>query len=186
VSRASSDPVAFGRECEQRARQACDERDWHGIYLCAKSWIVSGGGGRQLDPWLLYVVSALMHGQPRTGVRSLDLALGNWISDPADRAVLLWTRAEVIHNWLRDPKTARADYHAALSSAPAWLRHDVEADLARCEAESGRSRKRKPSVAPAPDYVDKPRDFVTPVGRATAGSRPAVWDRLVAELAARS
>jgi len=50
---------------------AC-EGDWHRAYEAAKSWIVGGGGAQLPDPWLVYAASALLHGQPRIAVHSID------------------------------------------------------------------------------------------------------------------
>jgi hypothetical protein len=86
-------------------------------------------------------------------VHAADLALKNWIDDDGRRAVLRHTRGEVIRRHLRDPKTAQADLDDALERAPIWLLADAERAAALCRDESTASRKRKPSVEPAPDYV---------------------------------
>ena len=78
----------FGVEVRQRALDAYEERDWHAIHGWTKAWISRGGGAWTVDAWLLYVISALLHSQPRIAVRSVDIALGIWIEPPADRAVL--------------------------------------------------------------------------------------------------
>lgn len=36
--------------------------DWRARHEWAKSWISSGGGAHQLDPWLAYVASGLLKG----------------------------------------------------------------------------------------------------------------------------
>ena len=141
---ASTSPVEFGSETRRLALEAYDARDWQGIYDWTKSWITSGGGGWFVDAWLLYVVSALLHGQPRTAVHSVDMALRTWIEAPEDRALLLWVRAAVVHRRLRDPKTAQADYTGADERAPSWLRQRVDRDAVECAADAATSRKRKP------------------------------------------
>ena len=51
--------------------------DWHAAYQAAKWWVAQGGGARTPEALLLYTVSAVLHGQPRTGVHSMDVALRN-------------------------------------------------------------------------------------------------------------
>jgi len=123
-----------------------------GAHRWAKGWIGSGGGGRLLDPWLTYVAVDLMRRQPRGSVNAADLALRFWIEREADRAILLWIRATIVRNWLKDPKTAVRDYALARGSAPAWVLHGLDTDWAACEIEAQASRKRKASVKPAPIY----------------------------------
>jgi len=120
-------------------------------YDCAQAWI-SLGGARTLGPWLISVAHMLQVGQPRNAVHAADLALKNWIGDDARRAVLRYVRGEVIRRHLRDPKTAQADLDAG-ERAPVWLRADAQSAAALCREEATVSRKRKPSVAPVPDYV---------------------------------
>jgi hypothetical protein len=175
----------FGAETRRLALEAYESRDWYGIYAWTKSWITTGGGAWEVDSWLLYVVSALLHGQPKGAVHSADLALANWIEAPEDRAVLLWVRAYIVHHKLRDPKTALANYDAAAAHAPPWLRERVEGDRSTCIVDAQASRKRKPSVGPAPTFVATDRDFVAgPVSIPEAGSVPSVWDQLVQALEA--
>ncbi len=64
----------FGAETRRLALEACERNDWRGVYDWTKSWIFRGGGAWVVDAWLLYVVSGLLHGQPRISVRSVDLA----------------------------------------------------------------------------------------------------------------
>jgi len=121
-------------------------------YDYGQAWI-SHGGVRTLGPWLISVAHMLQVGQPRNAVHAADLPLKNWIGDDVRRAVLRYVRGEVIRRHLRDPKTAQADLEAAQERAPAWLRADVESAAALCREEAAVSRKRKPSVEPAPEYV---------------------------------
>jgi hypothetical protein len=121
-------------------------------YDYAQAWI-SHGGARTLGPWLISVAHMLQVGQPRNAVHAADLALENWIGDDSRRAVLRYMRGEVIRRHLRDPKTAEADLEDARERAPVWLRADVQSAAAACREEAVASRKRKPSLAPAPDYV---------------------------------
>jgi hypothetical protein len=179
------DPVAPGAEYRREALAALAADDWHRAYEWAKGWISSGGGAWIPDPWLVYVASSLLHGQPRTAVHSLDLALKHWIVEPPDRAILLWVRGDVIRRQLKDPKTAIADLAHAAENAPAWLRDTVETDRGACLNEAESSRKRKPSVAEAPDYKGPgtAADTVArPEGQRLAGARPAVWDALLPRL----
>jgi hypothetical protein len=173
----------FGAETRRLALGAYENRDWYGVYAWTKSWITTGGGAWVVDSWLLYVVSALLHGQPKGAVHSADLALANWIEAPEDRALVLWVRAFIIHHKLRDPKTALADYDAAAAHAPPWLRTRIERDRSACAVDAEASRKRKPSVGPAPPFAAGDRDFVAgPVSIPVPGSVPSVWDQLVQTL----
>lgn len=180
---ASTNPAAFGSEARRLALEAYEARDWRGIYDWTKSWITSGGGAWVLDAWLLYVISALLHGQPRTAVHSVDLALRTWIEAPADRGLLRWVRAAVIHQRLRDPKTAQEDYAAAGEAAPSWLKERIDQDAAECAADAQKSRKRKPSIAEAPNFEHMDRSFVAPpTARNEPGSVPTVWPQLLESL----
>jgi hypothetical protein len=137
----------------RREITACfDSGDWHGAYRWAKGWIGSGGGARSVEPWLVYVASALKESQRRPAVHSCDLALKHWISRRAARGVLLYARGEVIRRHLRDPKTALADLRAAEETVPKWLRDEARVAREECEEEAQASRKRKPSVKSAPAY----------------------------------
>jgi len=124
-----------------------------GAHRWAKGWIGSGGGALLLDPWLTYIAAYLARRQPRNAVHAADLALGSWVDRDGDRAILCWIRAEIVRHWLKDPKTALADYVSAGESAPSWLRPRVEMDHAACEAEASASRKRKASVGAAPAHT---------------------------------
>lgn len=149
--------------------------DWRAPYEWAKSWISSGGGARQLDPWLAYVASGLLKGEPRTATHALDLALKNWISAEEDRAILLWVRSRVIRGRLRDPKTALVDLEAAMDSGPGWLADVVAADLRACRAEAEASRKRKPAVKVAPTYSGTDTPVEPPTEHVPSGSMPELW-----------
>ena len=170
----------FGAETRRLAIDACGRDDWRGVHDWTKAWISRGGGAWVIDAWLMYVASGLLHGQPRISVRSADLALGTWIESEQDRAVLLWVRGAVIHEKLNDPKTAVTDYGDALKHAPEWLLDRAQQDLARCSADAETSRKRKPSVAPAPVFAPGNRDFVAAAADVPPpGARPMVWDELL-------
>jgi hypothetical protein len=121
-------------------------------YDYAQAWI-SHDGVRTLGPWLVEVANALQLGQGRTAVHAADLALKHWIGDDTRRAVLRYVRGEVIRRHLKDPKTAQADLDAALDAVPSWLREDAEKAAALCRDGAAVSRKRKPSVSRAPEYV---------------------------------
>lgn len=110
-------------------------------------------GARSVEPWLVYVASISKERQRRVAVHAADLALGQWIEDSAARGVILWARGAVIRLHLRDPKTALADLREAAHIAPAWLRSLAMEDARRCADEAERSRKRKPSVDPAPSFT---------------------------------
>jgi hypothetical protein len=173
----------FGREARSRALAAYEDRDWQLIHDWTKSWISSGGGAWTTEAWLLYVVSALLQGWPRSAVHSVDMALGTWIEAPEDRGILHWVRASVIHHHLKDPKTALADYEAASEGTPDWLRERAERDLISCSAAAEKSRKRKPSVAAAPDFEVSDRSFVTrPTAPNRPGAVPEIWPQLLETL----
>jgi hypothetical protein len=178
-----TDPLAPGSEYRKLAVAALEAGDWHGAYRWAKGWI-GGGGAWIVDPWLIYVASALRHGQPRGAVHSTDLALKHWIPESEDRAILLWIRGEVVRRRLNDPKTALPDLASAAESAPSWLAAQAAADREACEIEAASSRKRKPSVGPAPEYkgLGTAAETVARPSPHVVGSRPAVWDAVIARL----
>jgi hypothetical protein len=157
---------------------ALEAGDWYDGYSTAKWWIAAGGGAWIVDPWLVYAASALLQGQPRQATHSLDLALRVWIPQPANRAILHWVRGDVIRRRLSDPKTALADLAAAAEGAPEWLLERGVADRNACAIEASGSRKRKPSVGPAPDYRG-PGTTGDTVARQVSfrpdGSEPLVW-----------
>lgn len=174
-------------EADYRAEvgTALAQRDWYKAYLWAKGWIGRGGGAWILDPWFVYASSALMQRKPRQATHSLDLALKTWIDAPPDRAVLRWARGAVVQVWLDDPKTALPDLEAAALDAPSWLHADAMASLATCQRDATQSRKRKPSVPPAPEFVGDRMDraFVAPPsGPRAMGARPRFMDAFLAEL----
>lgn len=154
--------------------------DWYGAYATSKGWIGSGGGAGRLDPWIGYVASGLLHGQPRTAIHPIDLALGTWLPRSADRSIMFWVRSRVLRLRLNDPRIAIADLADATAGIPSWLRPELTADVASCEAEAAVSRKRKPSVRPPPAFAAS--DFGTEtLALRTAplppdGERPALWD----------
>jgi hypothetical protein len=148
----------WGDHCRLDAVASLESGDWHGAYISAKSWIASGGGARIVDPWLVYAASALMHGQPRTAIHSIDIALQHWISAPADRAILHWARGCIVRETLRDPKTAKTDLETAATNAPEWLVARLAAASVACDEEALHSRKRKRSVNDAPALAVQPAD----------------------------
>ena len=114
--------VRVAARCREQAVAAMESGDWYAAYQAAKWWVAQGGGAWAPEAWLLYAVSAVLHGQARTGVHSMDVALRNWVGDDVDREVLLWTRGSLVMRRLQDPKTALPDFEAALPTAPPWLR----------------------------------------------------------------
>jgi len=175
------DQNEIDKEYRSSIRAHLERDDWHGAYEWAKGWISGGGGATLLDPWLAYVASALLQGQPRTATHSIDLALRSWIPRRADRSVLHWTRSRIIRFRLNDPKTACTDLERATQSTPSWLRAEVRRDIEDCAAESALSRKRKPSVTPAPDFqAEEAAHMLAVVSNRLgdlpeAGSQPGLW-----------
>jgi len=177
--------LASGNEFEREALSALSADDWYGAYSWAKGWIGRGGGAWIVDPWLVYAASALIHGQPRTAVHSLDLALANWITDRQDRSILLWVRGTIVRLRLEDPKTAQADFDAAASDTPDWLRPSAEASREACAREAERSRKRKATVKPAPPHRGPQSVHETvapPSSHRAPGTRPPVWDAVMSKV----
>ena len=172
------DVAVWGRDCREHAEIALLADDWRGVYDWTKSWVGWGGGAWLPDSWLLYAASALLKGEPRNAVHSLDLGLGMWIEGPADRALLTWCRGVLVWAVLRDPKTALSDLEAAAGSLPAWLGMDVGSQLQACRASAESSRKRVASVKPRPSLAipASGRDFVAPqVDVHADGDEPTVW-----------
>ena len=129
-----------------------------------------------------------MNGQPRNAVHSIDLALANWITDAADRAILRWVRGHIISIRLADPKTALLDFEAACVHAPAWLRTVAHESRERCAAEAPASRKRKPTVPKAPDHAGPQSVHATvapPDSPREPGRRPPVWEAVMTALGLR-
>ncbi|GAB3336821.1 hypothetical protein GCM10027452_10090 [Micromonospora halotolerans] len=129
--------------------------DWRGAHSWAKGWIGSGGGPH-IDPWLVYVASALISGKARDAVHSIDLAIGLWLPGQQDRAALLWLRGCIVHRQLNDPRTALRDLLEAGLALPAWLTNQRGVEIAACEEAARHSRKRVPSVKPAWSYSGQP------------------------------
>jgi hypothetical protein len=159
------------------AAAALLDQDWRGSYEAAKWWVSQGGGAWTPAAWLVYAASGVLHGQPRIAVRSVDLALGNWIEATPDRSILHWARAVIVLDHLSDPKTARADFDAASVETPTWLRSQLQQDDARARDAAPHSRRRKPSVDPAPAYEPShAHDKVSPPhSRHVPGDKPALW-----------
>lgn len=135
---------------------------------------------------MVYAASGVFHGQPRSGVRSIDLALGNWVDAAPNHSILLWARASITWRYLADPKTAELDFSAAAPEAPDWLCGQLEQDQAGYREAAAVSRRRKPTVAAAPLYADQrvAHDSVAPaVAGYTPGSEPALWSLLLPVLA---
>lgn len=166
-------------EYRAHIRAGLAAEDWRGPYEWAKSWIGSGGGARKLDPWLAYVASGMLKGEPRTAVHAVDLALRNWIPDQADRAVLRWVRARIVRGPLRDPKSALADLLLAEQSMPRWLADAALADTQACQKAARTSRKGKPAVSEAPDYVGTDTPVETPSEVVAAGAKPELWSDIL-------
>lgn len=167
----------------ERISALLDAGDWHAAYRWAKGWIGSGGGAALLDPWLVYVGDALTLGQWKSSVHAVDLALQHWISDSLDRGVLRWVRGRLIWIHLSDPKTALADLAAASVQVPGWLTDVASQDLRRCEGDAARSRRRKATVLPAPEFQPSDHAVVSLADRRSPvpapGTEPVFWHRLL-------
>lgn len=177
--------VALSDECRAAGETALLARDWRAAYDTAKYWVSQAGGAWTPEAWLLYAASGVLHGQPRIAVRSVDLALGNWVQADLDRAVLHWARAVITWSYLDDPKTALPDLEASAAYAPDWLRSRVDDDLRGCREAARVSRKRKRSVDEAPVYSGKGVAHETVASAEpghVVGSRPLLWDPLAALL----
>ena len=182
----SVNEATLARDYREWAAEGLTERDWRKSYDAAKGWVARAGGAWTPEAWLVYAASGVFHGQPRIAIRSLDLALGNWVDAAPDRSVLLWARASITWRYLADPKTAELDLSAAARHAPDWLRRQLEQDQEGCREAAAVSRKRKPSVASAPAYADErvAHDSVAPpVAGHDPGSEPALWSLLLPILA---
>jgi hypothetical protein len=179
------EPIAPEADYREKAINALAAGAWHDAYQWAKGWISSGGGAWIVDPWLVYAASAQLHGQPRSAVHSIDLALAHWITEPRDRAILLWVRGGIVRLHLKDPRSALADLTAAAAEAPAWLADDAEASRQASSLEASASRKRKATIGPAPEYRGPGPagdTMARPISRRLAGARPLVWDAVVPHL----
>ena len=122
----------FGMECRERALAGVADGDSRAVHDWTKSWVGWGGGAWVTDTWLLYAVSALIEGKPKSAVHSLDLGLRTWIEGDSDRAVLQWCRGAVIWSALNDPKTALADLTTTRPAAPRWLTEDPDGRIDAC------------------------------------------------------
>src|SRR5215211_1272093 len=136
-------PSEIANRYESLVGEASNSGDWHEAYRWCKGWIGSGGGGHTLDPWLGYVGSTLLQGQPRGAVHAVDVALQHWISGLEARGVLHYVRGEVVRSHLRDPKVALGDLEVAVDDAPDWLVAVVIEAERECRAAAVQSRKRK-------------------------------------------
>jgi len=163
-------------QCRLRVAEALAARDGYGAYVATKGWVTHGGVARVPAPWLVHAAGALLQRQLRTAVHALDLGLQHWVQAAPDRSILLWARGSVIMRYLADPKTALADFSAAGPDAPRWLLDHLDGDLTQCQAAALISRKRKPSVAPAPAW--RPRDTAvanSPPHGHRPGQEPELW-----------
>jgi hypothetical protein len=163
-----------------KIRDALDAGDHRDAHDWAKGWI-GNGGAQSVEPWLVYVVGAIHEGQRKGATHPVDLALQFWIEDPRARAVLHYVRGEIVRHRASDPKTALADLEAAASDAPDWLREDASRAVEECAAEAEKSRKRKPTVDPAPDYEGDNGTEVEPTAKTDrrVDEPPAFWDDLL-------
>lgn len=175
------DPTLSEERWRHEAVKALAAGDWYGAYSTAKGWISAGGGAFQLDPWLVYAASALIHGQPKTAVHSVDLGLQHWTADSEEQAVLRWVRGMIIWRRMNDPKSALPDLEVAAAEAPGWL-DSANGDLEACRAAAATSRKRTPSVKAAPPYRG-PGTAAEIVARPPTsrqlGAMPGVWVAVV-------
>ena len=175
------DVAAFGARCRTEAVAGLQAQDWRPVHDWSKSWIGSGGGAWLPGPWLLYAASALLKGEPRIAVHSLDLALRVWLAGRADRAALTWLRGVLVVDQLKNPKAALVDLRESRSQLPDWLTTGADDRLAACEAATATSRMRVPSVKPRPEYspLAATHDGVAPpVSERVDGQRPSVWDQV--------
>lgn len=174
----TADVESWGETSRARALQALADEDWRGTYEWTKSWVSRGGGAWLPDAWLMYAASALLHGQPKIAVHSLDLGLGTWLGGTVDRAAVAWCRGLLVWCRLNDPKTALLDLESACEAAPPWLGANLAEELARCRAEAQQSRKRTASVKPRPDFVGPGNVLHTvapAIGKRADGDEPVVW-----------
>jgi hypothetical protein len=180
------DVAAWGAHCRAKALDGLESEDWKIVYDWTKSWVGWGGGAWIPDTWLLYAVSGLLHGQPRSAVHSLDLGIGIWLTGPIDRGLLIWCRGVVVMRYLTDPKTALLDLRSVEEPAT-WLASTMEGAVGRGEQAAAHSRRRKPTVPPRPEFTGADSVVAAaapPVGSRRDGDRPAVWDHVAAYLSA--
>ena len=179
----AADVDTLGLRMKAAAEEGLANRDWHRAYEAAKSWIFGGGGAYFVDPWLVYAASALLHRQPRIATHSLDVGLASWVENPVDRAILHTVRGWIVLETFRDPAVALVDFDECANSVPKWLAAAHSAGRDRARAEAPKSRKRKPSVPPAPTTI-KPSTAPVRVGSKvpTPGAVPGVWQAVIPHL----
>ncbi|MBI5231017.1 MAG: hypothetical protein HY876_02505 [Coriobacteriales bacterium] len=182
----AEETAVWGLGCERKAVAAVHAGDWRGIHDWTKSWVSRGGGAWIPDTWLLYAASALLKGQPRIAVRSLDLGIGTWLDGVGDRAALTWIRGSIIWRRLDDPKSALLDLEADLPF-PRWTRSatDVDQVLDACRQAASTSRKRAATVPPRPSFTGagSTGEVVAPsLGDRRDGDEPRVWTEVAALL----
>lgn len=174
--------ATLAQDYREWAAKGLAERDWRTTYEAAKGWVSRAGGAWTTEAWLVYAASGLFHGQPRIGVRSVDLALSTWVRAAPDRSTLLWARASITWRYLADPKTACNDLASAAPDAPAWLLGRLDQDQKGCRDAAAVSRRRKPTVNAAPEYdgLRVAHDTVAPpVAGHEPGSKPMLWSLLL-------
>lgn len=177
-----ADQVRSGDDYPELVAAALRGRDWYAAYMWSKSW-TSHGGALSPDPWLGHALSSLVHGQSRGAIHALDIGLARWVEPAQDRAVLRFARGAVLMLRLDDPKTALADLEAACQDAPAWLAPVTAWLLSTCRESAADSRKRKPSVDPAPRLDPADHDILAePPDSPLDGKRPHLWTMLCQEL----
>ncbi|WP_436535946.1 hypothetical protein [Actinoplanes sp. HUAS TT8] len=115
-----SEPLPPAAAYREQAMASLHAGDGLGAYRWAKGWI-GAGGGLHIDPWLVYVASDLLRGQPRNAIHAVDLAIGGWLPGRQDRAVMLYVRGIIVFRRLDDPRTALRDLEPARSHLPGWL-----------------------------------------------------------------
>src|SRR6476620_4888133 len=172
------DVAGWGEECRAKTLAGIDAEDWRPVYDWTKSWICWGGGAWIPDTWLLYAVSALLQGKPRSAVHGLDLGLGTWLPGEADRAVLTWCRGVIVMDRLADPKTALIDLEDCRDSVPQWLRPRATGRHEACRDAAPKSPKRVPSVNPRPvftGFAETRHVVAPPVVQRQSGEQPGVW-----------
>jgi hypothetical protein len=181
-------PAADADAYRAKIRAGLSAGDWREVHDWTKGWVGQGGGAWLPEAWLAYAAGGILLGQPRTAVHSVDAGLSNWIVAEADRSILLWARGSLVMRRLADPKTALPDLTVAAEASPTWLAPVLAADTEACEAAAKTSRKRTPSVKPAPAYEarDFAHDKVAPSVRHTPGDQPPLWDELIPLLASSS
>jgi len=161
---------------------ALEAGNWRGASVAANKLVREGGEATTAEPWLVYAASAVLNDRPVNAVSSIDVGLRNWVHEPAERSLLLWARASLAEHRLRDARTALVDFDAAAADCPSWWREHLVADRKRCAGRARAKRVLPPEIAAAPDYdplADRDR-AATPLPGLVAGTRPTVWDAVVA------